>query len=261
MRSPLRYPGGKSKALKQILPLIPQCEEFREPFVGGAGVSLAVADREPQPQIWINDLNEDLIAFWGQMQAKPSKLISEIQYVKDSYSCGKHVYKLAKEWQADSAMHKAIRFFILNRVTYSGLLDSGGYSQQAFEKRFTQSSIDRLLDLDLFGFKITHGDYEPVMLTPGDGVFLFLDPPYYRQRRSKLYGKNGDLHTGFDHARFAEVCRKCPHRFLITLDDSPEIWNLFEWANIKRWDLQYSMGNCGKSGKADRGSELFITNY
>lgn len=42
-KSPLRYPGGKSRALKQILPHVPlNISEFREPFVGGGSVFFAI---------------------------------------------------------------------------------------------------------------------------------------------------------------------------------------------------------------------------
>ena len=42
---------------------------------------------------------------------------------------------------------RAVRFFILNRITFSGTVDSGGYSKQAFEHMFTFSSIERVMQL------------------------------------------------------------------------------------------------------------------
>lgn len=113
----------------------------------------------------------------------------------------------------------------MNRITFSGVMDSGGYSQQAFEKRFTESSIERLQTIPqcLLGVKITHGDYEELLFNSGDNVFIFLDPPYLKATKSKLYGVKGDLHTSFDHERFAENMKKCSHKWLITYDDSPKL--------------------------------------
>ncbi|MFQ3684317.1 MAG: DNA adenine methylase, partial [Roseiflexus sp.] len=54
--------------------------------------------------------------------------------------------------------------------------------------------------------------------------------------------------------------KKCGHSWLITYDDSPEIWQNFQFAYIYRWELQYGMNNY-KQGKAEKGSELFISNY
>lgn len=47
MKSPLRFPGGKSRGLKQIIPLIPDFEEYREPMVGGGSIFLYLRQRYP----------------------------------------------------------------------------------------------------------------------------------------------------------------------------------------------------------------------
>jgi DNA adenine methylase len=141
-------------------------------------------------------------------------------------------------------------------------VESGGYSQQAFEKRFTDSSIVRLKDLGrmLVNTTITNLDYQQLIDAPGEGVFIFLDPPYLSATKSKLYGKNGDLHTSFDHQRFAKAMESCSHKWLITYDDSDEIRKLFSFAQIIEWDLQYGMNNY-KQEKASKGKELMIKNY
>ena len=54
--------------------------------------------------------------------------------------------------------------------------------------------------------------------------------------------------------------RRCAHQWLITYDDSPFIRDLFSFADIIEWSLQYGMNNY-KQGKAARGNELFIKNY
>ena len=106
----------------------------------------------------------------------------------------------------------------MNRVTFSGIMDSGGYSQQAFEKRFTESSIERLKNLSgyLDTVCITCNDYDKLLHQDGENVFLFLDPPYYQPTKSKLYGVKGNLHTNFDHERFADNAKKCQHKWLLT---------------------------------------------
>ena len=161
-----------------------------------------------------------------------------------------------------SEFDRAVRFFVLNRITFSGVVDSGGYSQAAYEKRFTPSSIDRveMIAPYLSGVKITNEDYTDALFHNGDGVFIFLDPPYWKATASKLYGTRGALHTSFDHTQFAENMKKCPHKWLITYDDSPVIRDLFEFADIHEWTLQYDMNNYRKDSAA-KGNELFIKNY
>lgn len=266
IKSPLRYPGGKSKALNQILPLIPlDITEYREPFIGGGSVFLAVKQWLGQctQRYWINDLNYDLFCFWVAARDKPELLADAVAEIKQKYLDGRTLFSdYTREDLKLSDFDRAVRFFVLNRITFSGTVDAGGYSQQAFERRFTVSSIERLRKLSscLADSLITANDYEQLLFQAGDDVFIFLDPPYFKATKSKLYGVRGALHTGFDHERFAALMQKCPHRWLITYDDSPEIRKLFDFAKITEWTLQYGMNNY-KQEFALSGQELFIRNY
>lgn len=266
IRSPLRYPGGKSKALvKNILPRIPgDYGVFREPFVGGGSVFIAAKQRiNPGALYEINDLNEDLYCFWKNARDDNAGLVEAVSKIRREIKDGRALFDYyVKEKREYSEFDRAVRYFVLNRITFSGTVDSGGYSQQAFHRRFTDSSIQRLENLRsvLKDVEITLGDYEAQIARGGDGVFIFLDPPYFSAVKSRLYGNNGDLHRGFDHERFARVMKECRHQWLITLDDSPEIRELFDFAFILEWKLQYGMNNY-KREKAGIGKELFIANY
>ena len=257
LKNILRYPGGKSRAVEKIMAHIPtNIKEFREPMVGGGSVSLVVKQLHPNVKIKINDLNYDLICFWKTLRDNLDDLIREVRKIKETYKEGKKLYDELITNSNGNEFERAVRFFVLNRITFSGTVDSGGYSQQAFEKRFTNSAIEKLKLVSeiIKDFEITHGDYEKLLFEDGDDVFIFLDPPYYSTTKSKLYGKNGDLHLSFDHERFAENMKKCKHLWLITYDDSTEIRELFSFANIYQWELQYGM-------TSRKGKELLITNY
>ena len=77
IKSPLRYPGGKSRALKRILPLIPEFEEYREPMVGGGSVFFAVKQKWPDKKYWINDKNKELYLFWKYCKESPDSISPE----------------------------------------------------------------------------------------------------------------------------------------------------------------------------------------
>lgn len=265
-KSPLRYPGGKSRAIDTIAAHIPAAiKEYREPFVGGGSVFFAVRSLFGMSvRYGINDIQPDLTYLWRYLRDDPDTLVAVISSFWDGYrDDGRGLYGFLKdERNMRSDFDRAVRFFIMNRITFSGVMDAGGYSQQAFETRFTRSSIERLLTAAplLRDVEITCGDYEPWLTRAGDQVFLFLDPPYLSATDSKLYGERGILHTTFDHQRFADAMRRCPHRWLITYDDSPQVRKLFGFAKIVEWELQYGMNNY-KQGKAAKGKELFIKNY
>jgi DNA adenine methylase len=266
IKSPLRYPGGKSKAINQIVEYLPESfSEFREPFVGGGSVFIYLKQKFPDVKIWINDLNRELFLFWKFAQSDLAQLVKEIRQIKVKYTDGKLLFVELTSVDINnlSDLERAVRFFVLNRITFSGTVESGGFSQEAFHKRFTDSSIERLEKLENIlseNVQITNLDYSHLLKPEGEDVFLFLDPPYFSATKSKLYGKDGDLHTSFEHHRFAELLQQCYHRWLITYDDSLQIRENFQWANISEWELQYGMNNYKQSGAA-KGKELFITNY
>jgi len=263
IKSPLRYPGGKNRAIKFIAPLIPDFKEFREPFVGGGSVFFYVKQNYPNKKYWINDLYFKLFQFWNQSQCNLNDVVTQVIQWKEKYAEGKELHKfLIDNFNQFNDIEIASAFFVLNRITFSGTSESGGFSNQAFLKRFTPSSIERLklIDSVLSDTKITNLDFQEVVEAKGKDVFIFLDPPYYSATKSALYGKNGNMHKGFDHERFAEVMKNTKHNWLITYDNSPYIKELFSFANIFAWELTYGMRNV-KEKPEQKGKEIFISNY
>jgi len=263
IKSPLRYPGGKSRAIKYIAPIIPEFLEYREPFVGGGSVFVYLKQRYPHKTYWINDLYANLYHFWLHTQKNVDELIKQVQLWKNKFDNGKdlHKYLLANIEQFGD-LKKGAAFFVFNRITFSGTSESGGFSNAAYEKRFTPSSLVRVKRLAtiLNHTTITNEDYQILVEKEGEQVFIFLDPPYYSATKSALYGKNGNLHKIFDHERLAEVLKKTKHKWLITYDDSTYIRQLFSFAYIDEWNLTYGMRNVNKNGD-QIGRELFISNY
>lgn len=264
-KSPLRYPGGKSRAIKFLQDFFPKnFKEFREPFFGGGSVGLYLAQTHTNANFFVNDLNYDVYCFWQTLKVDSNNLIANVERVKTNCNNGRDLYTeiLHRRQQNLSPLQRAVDFFILNRITFSGLLDCGGYSQKAYESRFTQSSIERLKVIShiLQNFHFSSEDYEMLLQKEGQDVFMFLDPPYFSAIKSKLYGKKGDLHTGFDHKRLCENLKNTPHKFLLTYDDSEFIRDLYRDFYCKEFSVQYGMNNV-KQDKAQKGKELLISNF
>ncbi len=263
IKSPLRYPGGKSRAVNLISTLLPEFEEFREPFLGGGSIFIYAKQRFPNKKYWVNDLYLELFKFWEMTQKDVDLLIEKIYEWRNEFPIGKELHKfLNNNLEGFNDLERAAAFFIYNRITFSGTSLSGGFSEHAFTGRFTESSIKRLNEFAkvINGSKITNLDYEKLVKQDGENVFIFLDPPYFSATKSALYGKNGNMHKFFDHQKFAETMKNCKHKWLITYDDSEYIRELFSFANIIPWDLTYGMRNINK-GSDQKGKELFISNY
>ena len=270
IKSPLRYPGGKSRAISFLKDFIPRdFIEYREPFFGGGSVGIyltqqALRSQTSQKKFFANDLNYELFCFWEILKTQNKALINAIHNTKEQFKDGRELYEniLHRRNENLSPMQRAIDFFILNRITFSGVVDSGGYSQKAFEARFTQSSIERLKNMDtiLQHFIFSCEDYESLLQKEGEGVFIFLDPPYFSASKSKLYGKKGILHSAFNHQRLCEKLKNTKHQFLLTYDDSEFIRELYKDFYLQEWSLQYGMNNF-KQERASKGKELLISNF
>lgn len=275
IKSPLRYPGGKSRGVDFLSNFIPPFQEFREVFFGGGSLSFYAIQHFKNKKFSASDLNFELHCFWTQLRDNSDELIKGVQEIydfykkaqlngDDSYDDGKDLFALLVERRNNdlTELQRGIDFFILNRITFSGVVDSGGYSQGSFEGRFTQSSIDRLKQtvtiIQNIGFYCE--DYSYLVNLDGNDVFLFLDPPYYSATKSKLYGKNGILHTQFDHQLLFDSLKNSTHKWLITYDNSDFIKTLYKDFNQVEWKLQYGMTNRNNSPSI-LGNELLIANY
>ena len=124
-RSPLRYPGGKNRAIKSLYSCIP-AEEIKlcSPFLGGASVELACTTRM---EVYGSDIFEPLTAFWNVLLAEPDVLIERVRsYYPISrtkfYSLQQRYINLSDE------VERAAAFFVLNRSSFSGTTLSGGMS-------------------------------------------------------------------------------------------------------------------------------------
>lgn len=274
-KSPLRYPGGKSRAVKFLYNYLPEFTEFREVFFGGGSLSFHLLHHYPDCFYTASDLNFELYCFWTQLKTNSQEVIEGVQAVydeykvkqlrgEDSYGDGKRLFGSILERRNDdlSDLQRAIDFYVLNRITFSGVVDSGGYSQGSFEGRFTQSSIDKLYPTSRVIQKIDFfcEDYTYLLNKPGDNVLIFLDPPYYSATKSKLYGRNGILHTTFDHLKLFENLRNAEHKWLITYDNSDFIKDLYKDFSQLEWKLQYGMTN-RNNATSRAGNEILIANY
>ncbi len=269
IRSPLRYPGGKSKIVTQLGEFLPQnIFEYREPMVGGGSVFIYIRQKFPEIKVSINDLNRDVYCFWKIVKENNHELVEEIKRIKKNCRNGKNLFnKLKLDLESDkiSDFERAVNFFVLNRISFSGLTTSGGYSRDSFKRRFTTSSIERIIPLEdiLQNVDISHGDYSNLLNGRKRQVLIYLDPPYFNNKTSRLYGKNGQLHLNFDHIQFFKEIILCKHNLLISYDNSGK--------NLKKFDasenfffffinMQYGMNNVAKS-RIPKKSELIITNY
>ncbi len=189
LKTPLRYPGGKSRALSKLLQYVPdlkEFEEYREPFLGGGSVALEVSKRYPRLEIWVNDLYEPLYNFWREVQDHGYEIKNELLQLKQrhcDHTSAKKLFLDAKQYlerplEDSENFHRAVSFYVVNKCSFSGLTESSSFSKQASDSNFSLAGIDRLAEYQkLIGnWKITNLSYEK-LLTDDRSVFTYLDPP------------------------------------------------------------------------------------
>ena len=270
LKTPLRYPGGKSRACTKMDPYIPDLrdyKEYREPFLGGGSVAIHVTKKYPHLNIWVNDLYQPLVNFWQQLQDRGDILKDTLVDLKTSNNTpelAKELFLQSKEKVNDqtlSAIDRAVHFYVVNKCSFSGLTESSSFSAQASSNNFTLRGIEKLPGYSkiISDWKITNLTYEQ-LLTDDKDTFTYLDPPY--EIGSNLYGRRGSMHKGFDHDTFAGDCDRFIGHQLISYNSSQLIKDRFTDWNAAEFDLTYTMRSVGEYMKEQKErKELLLFNY
>ncbi|GEM67998.1 hypothetical protein SMI01S_16040 [Sphingobacterium mizutaii NBRC 14946 = DSM 11724] len=176
----LKWAGGKTQMLPQILPLIPTSyNKYIEPFFGGGALFFA---HKPKNGI-IADSNPELVNLYRSVANEVDKIISYLQKLENTEDT--FYYIRALDWTKLEPAEAAARTIFLNRTCFNGLYRVN--KKGIFNVPFGRYKNPKILDEDslhaasllLRDTKIICGDYKHVLkefAEPGD--FIFLDPPY-----------------------------------------------------------------------------------
>ena len=94
LKSPLRYPGGKTRAINKIELLIPEkFKEYREPFIGGGSFFVYLKQTRPELKFWINDINPELYSFWKQVKVDSERLARESLKIRRKTLNGRQLFE------------------------------------------------------------------------------------------------------------------------------------------------------------------------
>ena len=274
MKTPLRYPGGKTRAVKHILPLISEkCRAVAatalcSPFLGGGSIELAVAERGFR--VYGYDVFDPIVWFWQALLSEPKKLailsdsfrVNHPDYVLNE----KNVRGLLKEdfarfrnelkAETDYSLMNAAKVYTINRSSFSGATFSGGFSKRASYARFTDSSIERVMSFKQPNLTVEQADFK-VSIPRHPDAFLYCDPPYLLGGdRNKLYGVQGSTHAGFDHRGLYDLLSQRSD-WVLSYNDCPEIRELYKDFEIRSAEWAYGMKNVGKK-KMGSSSEILI---
>jgi len=274
LKTCLRYPGGKSRAItkiNQFFPDLSKYQEYREPFLGGGSVALYVTQQHPNLNIWVNDLYEPLINFWKQLRDNGDEVTRYLKDLKQRYNDpdrAKVLFLESKEYlsavpKRTDDLHRAISYYIVNKCSFSGLTENSSFSPQASENNFSMRGIEKLPEYSkiIENWTITNYHYNDLIsFYSGDNAFVYLDPPY--DIKDNLYGNKGSMHKGFDHDQFAADCDNSSLHMLISYNSSQLVKDRFSKWSAVEFDHTYTMRSTGDylMDQKDR-KELLLLNY
>ena len=260
--------GGKRRLAKQILPLYPAHTCYVEPFAGGAACLFL---KPPSKVEVINDIHGELVNLYRIVQNHPEELIRQFKWALSSRTIFKWEKMKRPETLTDfcsckigipyilyiTDIQRAARFFYLQKLAFGGRVTG-----QSFGSATTAPPKLNLLRLEedlsqahlrLSGVLIENLPWQEVINRYDRAHTLFFcDPPYW-----KVAGYGVDFPLD-NYQQLAEFARTIKGKMIITLNDHPDMRELFAGFNIKTAAIHYS---CGAEKKRKTSTEMIITHF
>ncbi|WP_219908654.1 DNA adenine methylase [Pseudogemmobacter blasticus] len=248
--------GGKRNLAKRICALIDADRDhttYAEPFVGMGGIFLRRSSR-PRAEV-INDAGRDVATLFRILQRHYPQFLDVLRFQLTTRVEFNRLVDTNPETLTD--LERAARFLYLQRTAFGGKVSGRNFGVQTGRPaRFNLTTLEPMLeDLHsrLSGVVIECMDFEVfIRRYDSPGTLFYLDPPYWGSEGD--YGKH--LFSRGDFERLEGALRGLKGRFILSINDVPEIRNLFGWARIEEATTTYSIGT--KGGQPGR-PELLIS--
>jgi DNA adenine methylase len=251
MIGPLSYIGGKRALANQIVALLPEHTTYVEAFSGGAQV---LFHKEPSKVEVLNDLDGEIVNFFRVCQQHYEELIRYFKYTLISHKW----FDLLKATNPSSLtdIQRAARHLYLLKNAFAGLVVDPHYHWSVTQP--PSFNLDRLpkriedAHKRLVRVQIECLPYEKVLARyDRPATAFYLDPPYYGR---SLYRYNVSKE---EFVKMAERLGKIRGKFVLSLNDVPEVRAIFHGFHFKSIKLAYSAQRI--AGR--RYDEVIITNF
>lgn len=271
--SPLRYAGGKTKAIVLILDNLPKLKEKKivSPFFGGGSVELCLSQILDIKVIGYDIFNM-LANFWNVLINNKDEFIehlSKFKITEEEFTYNRHV--LLNYWEKikpsdlvyetkkkvtlkeedltkldNNKVIQAVYYYYNMTLSY-GPMFLGWPSSNEINKDKFQRRIEKLKSLNLKNLQVNCAAFEDILENHIDD-FLFLDPPYYLEGDSKMFKgmyPNCNFaihHNNFNHQKLAELLKKHRGGFLMTYNNCLGVRELYKDCKFEYPEWQYTYG-------------------
>lgn len=251
MVGPISYIGGKNRLAAQIIALFPEHTTYVEPFCGGAQVFF---HKNPSEVEVLNDLDLEIVNFLRVCQWHHEELIRFLRFMIVSRKWHEMLSKTDPTLLTD--VQRAGRFLYLQKNSFGGLVRKQNYHYAVVQRtNFNPERIPEVIERAhkrLEHVQIECLPYERILDQYDRPTTLFyLDPPYWGR---KLY------HFNFQESDFVRLANRLiaiRGNFVLSLNDEPQVRQLFSKFVVRRIELSYTAQR--KTGQRYR--ELLIMNF
>ncbi len=251
-KSPLAYIGGKSRLAKQIIPMIPAHRTYCEVFAGAAWVFFTKAESKVEV---INDLDSDLVSFYRCVQSHLEEFLKQFKWLLSSREWF-HDWKAQIESPGLTDIQRAARYYYIQRLCFGGRVHNRSFGlakdrrprinllrmEEEMSELHLRLSTVTIENLPAIDFIRRYDDPD---------TFFYCDPPYHKK---PFYTHNMEL---ADYQRLADAMGGIKGRFMLSINDHPDMQEVFKDFNILPVSLQYTVG----TGEPIKGKELIIKNF
>lgn len=250
--------GGKRNLAKRICAILDQtpCATYAEPFVGMGGVFLRRSAR-PRAEV-INDRARDVATLFRILQRHYVQFLDTLRFQITTRAEFERLVATDPETLTD--LERAGRFLYLQRLAFGGKVSGRNFGvSRGRPGQFNLSTLEPMLEAlhsRLAGVIVECLDWSDLIRRyDRPDTLFYLDPPYWGCESD--YGRA--LFSRAEFARLSEHLRGIQGRFLLSINDVPEIRDLFAWAEIEPVTTTYSISR--ETAARGARAELLIRNF
>lgn len=237
----------------KIVPKIPDHHCYCEVFAGAAWILFR---KDPSKVEIINDINTDLVTLFRVVKHHLEEFVRHFKNVlvaRDEFSRSKLELP-----ETLTDIQRAARFYYLLRNSYGSRVQGPTFGiNPSRGPSFNLLRIEEELSaahLRLSRVYIENLPYERLIArNDRPATFFYLDPPYY--------GCEGDYGKGIfareDFSRLSVILAGIKGKFLMSINDKPEIRELFKSFQLETVATTYTVANASKK----KVTELLIRNF
>jgi DNA adenine methylase len=248
--------GGKRNLARRICARLDTtpCTTYAEPFVGMGGIFLRRQVR-PRAEV-INDRGRDVANLFRILQRHYPQFLDTLRFQLTTRAEFNRLVDTNPETLTD--LERAARFLYLQRTAFGGKVSGRNFGVAKDRPgRFNLTTLEPMLEdlhTRLAGVVIECLDWSDFITRyDGPGTLFYLDPPYWGCEDD--YGKA--MFTRADFARMADQLAGIQGRFLLSINDVPEIRALFGRFEIEEVKVSYTIGD--KADRAPMRAELLVS--